>query len=257
MGLFKQKPQDERWFTNGNGVYIECFNGYYHKLTRSASDSVVARIECTGDATQYFETWKPITKAQYIKQAEPIKASWQEWHTEIPLEFLFECGGKKYFTCEAGRLPAGRWFHSQVILDEIGMGLNGDMIDAFTGAMTEALNKGDMKRVGVLINEVETRRKLLADVDAITRFAAVKIFEEGENLAEFDLDYQKRKIAHWREHMGDSFFLSKPIKMLLPFSDMSQDEWVQRLAMVKKLDEEGLLSRFARKLKERTQQRKS
>ena len=72
MSWFSKKPKEGRWFTNGNGVFVECFNGYYHKITHSGNAPIIARVDAKEkgiDTREYFTAWKPITEAEYQRQA--------------------------------------------------------------------------------------------------------------------------------------------------------------------------------------------
>ena len=55
-------------------------------------------------------------------------------------------------------------------------------------------------------------------------------------MTRYDFKMNEKKIANWKENAGDSFFLSMPIKKLVPFLQKSGDTSLMYLNIVEKMD---------------------
>lgn len=243
-------------FTNGSGVYVRCGDGHYLKAVVVDKGEGRTGVDLTkvmwnrGKTVDIFEgvkPWKRISESEFDKVTETARAEWQSWHEDIVLKYCFTCNEKRYFTMDNDKVPAGRWYAAQVVVDELSCGLSNADRMAYLDAVDEALNKGDLARVAVLNNEQRTRARIGLDIDLITAFASIMIIEEGEAVDNYDPAFNKRKINEWRANMGDTFFLSAPIRAILPFSSMSESDFMERLKMMEEMKQSGLLKAWLEK----------
>jgi hypothetical protein len=49
------------------------------------------------------------------------------------------------------------------------------------------------------------------------KLASIVFFDKKEDIADYDFQYNKKKIEHWKKHDGSSFFLHQPLQKLMPF----------------------------------------
>lgn len=247
MSIFKR---DNKHFTNGSGIYVECHNGYYLKMVRSGNATpVMEKLLCKGDSARYFPNWKPISKSKWDKESEAARAGWQDWMTQTQMEFAFEMDGKRYFLLRADTMPAGRFYAAQVTLDELRCGMDAETHIAFCDAIDEAINKGDLARVAVLNKERRTRAQIGASADLVLRFASVMIVEEGEDITTYDPRTNHAKIEAWKKGVGDRFFSCAPASLILPFLHLSEEKMEERIELARELDKSGLIARLTKSSK--------
>jgi hypothetical protein len=74
---------------------------------------------------------------------------------------------------------------------------------------------------------LKERIDFVYDSDLVYKLASVIYFDKSENPYKYDMKYGQEKIRKWKES-GESlaFFLETPIKKLLPFQDMSEEDLV-------------------------------
>ena len=102
----------------------------------------------------------------------------------------------------------------------------------------ELMNKGKLIEAASAILKAQERLTHITYVDGLYRLASVKFFDKNENVYKYDYEYNEKKIALWKKHNIDSFFLKIPIKDLIPSLDLLQEN----LARIGELETEVLLN---------------
>jgi hypothetical protein len=154
------------------------------------------------------------------KEDQP-KASTPTPKFNHPVEFAFECGGIKYFQfVDKNNMPATRGLEAITFYQELQNGVTNAWLKAWQVEFEKVLS--NPKQINV--NEIVRLHLLLKDrlnyvisKDVIYNLASVAYFAEDENPETYDYEYNKRKIQHWKKESGNAFFLSQPLRNLIPF----------------------------------------
>lgn len=140
------------------------------------------------------------------------------------IEFAFEVGGTKYYkhTNEAN-IPFKRALKVISIYNELDMRCTRGYLQKHSEAVANLLNKTPFKtntllELMKLNNQLKERLDWIYDTDIVYKLASVVYFDETENPEDYDWVYCQRKIDKWKkESTVTNFFLSMPIKELIPF----------------------------------------
>lgn len=82
----------------------------------------------------------------------------------------------------------------------------------------------------------------IATEDIYYKMASVRYFDENESPYSYDPDYNKIKIARWKEASStvDPFFISQRLVDMLPLPKLSKEDLPSYLATVKKISDHQL-----------------
>lgn len=170
-----------------------------------------------------------------------FKSSPPVYKSEFPLEFAFKCGNVDYFEfVDKNNLPYERGLEALTFYQEMQNGVTNDYIKNYNAAMSKLLS--DPKKIN--LNEIiklqmrfEERCNFIISKDIIYKVASVAFVDKSEPLTRYDFKANEKKIKNWKENAGDSFFLSMPIKKLVPFLAKSGDTSLTYLAIVEKVEQ--------------------
>ncbi len=162
------------------------------------------------------------------------------YKSEFPLEFAFKCGGVDYFEfVDKNNLPYERGLEALTFYQEMQNGVTNDYIKNYNAAMSKLLS--DPKKIN--LNEIiklqmrfEERCNFIISKDIIYKVASVAFVDKSEPLTRYDFKDNEKKIKNWKENAGDSFFLSMPIKKLIPFLQQSEHTSLMYLNVVEKIE---------------------
>ena len=162
------------------------------------------------------------------------------YKSEFPLEFAFKCGGVDYFEfVDKNNLPYERGLEALTFYQEMQNGVTNDYIKNYNAAMSKLLS--DPKKIN--LNEIiklqmrfEERCNFIISKDIIYKVASVAFVDKSEPLTRYDFKANEKKIKNWKENAGDSFFLSMPIKKLIPFLQQSEHTSLMYLNVVEKIE---------------------
>lgn len=141
--------------------------------------------------------------------------------TKYPTRLAFSCGGVDYFEfVDKNNMPSTRGLEAITFYQELQNGVTNDFLKAWQQAQEKVLS--DPKKINV--NEIVKLNLILKDrlnyvvsKDVIYNLASVAFFACDENPETYDFEYNRKKIEHWKQHGGGSFFLSEPMMNLIPF----------------------------------------
>jgi hypothetical protein len=170
-----------------------------------------------------------------------FKNSPPTYKADYPLQFVFNCGGIDYFEfVDKNNLPYERGLEALTFYQEMQNGVTNDYIKNYNTAMSKLLS--DPKKIN--LNEIiklqmrfEERCNFIISKDIIYKVASVAFVDKSEPLTRYDFKANEKKIKNWKENAGDSFFLSMPIKKLVPFLAKSGDTSLTYLAIVEKVEQ--------------------
>jgi hypothetical protein len=163
------------------------------------------------------------------------------YKAEYPLQFAFNCGGIDYFEfVDKNNLPYERGLEALTFYQEMQNGVTNDYIKNYNAAMSKLLS--DPKKIN--LNEIiklqayfEQRCNYIVSKEIIYKVASVAFVDKNEPLTRYDFKANEKKIKNWKENAGDSFFLSMPIKKLVPFLQQSDSTSLMYLNIVEKVEQ--------------------
>ena len=170
-----------------------------------------------------------------------FKNSPPQYKAEYPLEFAFNCGGIDYFEfVDKNNLPYERGLEALTFYQEMQNGVTNDYIKNYNTAMSKLLS--DPKKIN--LNEIiklqayfEQRCSYIISKEIVYKVASVAFVDKNEPLTRYDFKANEKKINNWKENAGDSFFLSMPIKKLVPFLQQSDSTSLMYLNIVEKVEQ--------------------
>lgn len=172
---------------------------------------------------------------KHFKSSPPV------YKSDYPLEFAFHCGGVDYFEfVDKNNLPYERGLEALTFYQEMQNGVTNDYIKSYNAAMNKLLS--DPKKIN--LNEIiklqayfEQRCSYIISKEIVYKVASVAFVSKDEPLTRYDFKANEKKIKNWKENAGDSFFLSMPIKKLVPFLEKSGNTSLMYLSIVEKVEQ--------------------
>lgn len=146
------------------------------------------------------------------------------------VEFAFSIGGVDYFQCGAGEftnMPFNRAEKAMVFYEELKANIDYNYLLWITNEIEALLDKGKLTKVANLVSLIKERLNLAPEPDLVLKLASVMYFDKNESIYDYDFAYNKKKIANWKTHKLDAFFLKMPIEKLLPHIDFSKIDSIQ------------------------------
>jgi len=147
---------------------------------------------------------------------------------EAPITEAFVSDGVIYYQFEdIFSMPCQRALEATTFYEEMKSKISKEYLMEFIEAMSETLSnpKGiNVTNIVLLVNTLKERSEFIIDSDIVFKLASVMYFDKNENPYKYDMKYNHSKIKGWKENNDVAdFFLSVPIRNLLPFTDISED----------------------------------
>lgn len=142
------------------------------------------------------------------------------------ISWAFDCGDVSMFRfTDDFNVPPERAFDAMTVYDEYDMRCEKDFLTWHTNAVDKLLlsNPVNIYEIKKINDQLRERLQLLFTPRLLKKLATVYYFDESENPYKWDAAYAEKKIDMF-DRMGDSFFLSKPIKDLLPSYNLSDED---------------------------------
>lgn len=177
---------------------------------------------------------KSITnKLNLFRKSKPTLK--HEFHTQ----FAFECGGVKYFEfVDKNNLPYQRGLDALTFFQELQNGITKeyllDHVKIMSGLLSQT--KIDIGKVAVHNNRLSERLNYLVSKDIIYKIASIAFIDENENPLSYDTKYNETKIQNWKDNGADAFFLSQPMRRLIPFLKEYGETSVTYLMVVEEIE---------------------
>jgi hypothetical protein len=179
--------------------------------------------------------WKNI-RSFLIKKKAPI------WNgkKDYTVQFAFEFDGVKYYEIPGVlNIPYQRGLAAADIYEEVEMRLTREYLLGHVKAVGEMLSdpkKLNLVKLVEFYKDLEERMEWIVSPETLYKLASVVYFDENENPEEYNYKYNIDKIAKWKTHSLDSFFLQKPILKLMPHLGLSEKDLVQHLSTTMKIE---------------------
>ena len=153
--------------------------------------------------------------------------------------YSFTCNDIDFFKFDdSSSIPCGRAFHALSYYEELEMRCTREYLQGAFTAIENILRKTeiDIFEVMKIVQNSKERLDYIFEPEIIKKLASVVYFDESENPYSYDFKYGTEKMTMWDEHPlvikgtnetsapGIDFFLSKPIKSLMPSIDLSKKD---------------------------------
>lgn len=154
----------------------------------------------------------------------------------------FELKGVVYYMHEDPMNTAtGRGLTAMMFMDELMMRCSPDYLKLHTEAVDKILSdpkKIDLTSLVKLHSNLKERINLFAIFpDHVYKMASVVFFTKDESPYQYDMKFNEKKIAEWK-NLPDaySFFLQTPLKTLIPFLTLPEYNSKDYMKVVEKID---------------------
>lgn len=169
---------------------------------------------------------------------------------EYPIIHAFSVGGTDYYEFDSTfNLPYERAQKTITFYAEVGMRVDRDFLEKHATKVDELLKvdgKIDRMQLYTLNRQLLDRLKWVIDGDLVYKLASVVYFDKNEDPRVYDFEYNKKKIASWKENLGvNDFFYSAPILRLIPYlkdAKINLEEYLKVTALVTDKQLENLSS---------------
>lgn len=170
----------------------------------------------------------------------------------LRIQDAFILQGVKYYQCAtATDLPAGRAFASLFLYEEYRMKCDKEYLDKHISA-TEKLLAGKegvvtMDHLLAIKNinfNLKERVNITGMSEHLYRLASVYFWDDYESPYYYDIEYNRKKILKWKKS-GEamSFFLTQPLKDLMPFlesDDMNAQTYLKIADQIDQMHQQKL-----------------
>ena len=153
----------------------------------------------------------------------------------------FEWKGETYYMHEDPLNTAtGRGLTAMVFLEELLMRCDIDFLNWHNQAVDKIFS--DPKKIDIpmflkLHNNMKERVKFLAALPThVYRLASIVFFTKNESPFKYDKTFNEKKIKAWQETEGMyDFFLQSPLKTLVPYLDLPENNSREYLEVLEKV----------------------
>lgn len=168
------------------------------------------------------------------------------------ISYAFTCGETHYFNfTDAFNIPSGRAHDAMHIYQQYSNRIDDEFLRENSKARQNIYTKNpivvfDLKK---LDDQIDERLNMqMPPPRMIEQLASVYYFDQNENPYTFDRAYGEQKVKKWRstpitiidedgEKETHDFFLSPPIRSLIPFSELQEQDFQMYLRIAEKVDE--------------------
>lgn len=134
-------------------------------------------------------------------------------------EYVFTSGGTPYYRfTDFNNIPALRGMKTMVFYEEMSMKCSLDYLQKHVEAVDNILTKPQINIFDIkkLNDQLKQRLDIAIETELVYKIASIVFFDDKEDIRDYDFSYNAKKIAHWKKHEADAFFLLKPVQELVP-----------------------------------------
>lgn len=141
-------------------------------------------------------------------------------------------------------MPLKRALYSLNYLNEVSQKLTKERLIAYIDSILGEMDKpdGSANKIRKILFSLQERAELIFEPESVYKLASVVYFTEQENPNDYSPKQGFQNIDIFRTVKDHDFFLSMPIKKLLPQTNLSDDDLVKYLKAAKKINQEELKS---------------
>lgn len=156
------------------------------------------------------------------------------------ITYAFTIGERHYFRFDDPlNTPYDRALKTLVYYKELDMNCDRALLKAHTEAFDNALSKNSINidtlvELKQLNDQLKQRLELPKEPELMYKLASVVFFDQSENPYVYEFKYGINKIKAWKKDTTlEDFFLSIPLKMLIPYLEHAE----QNLSMFSQMTE--------------------
>lgn len=160
-----------------------------------------------------------------------------------PIEYAFTVNGTDYYRfCDTFSMPPVRALKSVTFFEEARMRCDAEYLKQHTEAVQALLTAQviDVFKIKTLNDQMADRISWkMPTLNMLYRVASVMYFDKTEHPANYDFEYNQKKIDMWKKHgkPGVDFFLQMPLVDLMPFLTEPEGNLRMYSAIVEELDQ--------------------
>lgn len=143
---------------------------------------------------------------------------------QIEKAFKSKSGIQYYRFAQEIIMPYGRYQMVQTYFLEYELRLDYKLFKQYIQTVKDHLNVGKLDKIFEVISKMEARAELAFSPDQAYNLASIVYFDDTEDLYKYDIVYNKKKIAHWKEDGDLGFFFTKPLDELLGLKNFSEQD---------------------------------
>lgn len=143
---------------------------------------------------------------------------------QIDTAFMSKHGVQYYRFAKEINMPYGRYQMVQTYFLEHELKLSFKLFKQYIQSIKDFVNVGKLDKVMETILKMEARAELAFSPEQAYNLASIVYFDETEDLYKYDLTYNKKKIARWREDGDLGFFYTEPLSELLGLKNFSEQD---------------------------------
>jgi len=155
-------------------------------------------------------------------------------YTNKAIKKGFKIGDVQYYEFKNPLdVPWQRYLQLQQFIDEANTRISNKDLGEYIDMQLEAINTGNLSQVAVIANDIKRRIDMIVNVELMYKIFACVFFniEDGEDLTNYDYDFNEGKIEIFKHEDIGSFFLQEPMSRFLPQLDFSKQDLTTLLKM--------------------------
>lgn len=160
-------------------------------------------------------------------------------NNQINFEIAFTLAGRNYYWVpDQTEIPAGRGLAALAIYEEMRMGVTKEYLELHCKAVKELLSqrKIDLTTLALIHNNLSQRAQLMILPDYVYKLASVVFIEQNESPFTYDWRLNQEKIELFKQHGDLSFFLTTPLRNLIPHLTLPENDIEKYLQAVDRVD---------------------
>lgn len=155
------------------------------------------------------------------------------------VEYCFTIGEQDYWKVpDLAGAGSARTLEAMKAYEEVSMRCSYDYLKNFTEAFETLINSGKVDMIALIRMHNDLKERIMwgmSTPDLIYKLATVVYMDDSESALKYDYAYNEQKAAIFKE-CGNDFFLSKPIKELIPSLNISEIDLAIYLQVLKQVD---------------------
>ena len=144
---------------------------------------------------------------------------------EKSISKAFKVEGEQFYEFDnLSDCPAGRYFRIQQFMVELNLRIDKDTLVKLLDASLKAVDDGDITRSVIIQTDIKNRTEFIVETETAYRLASAAFFTLDEDLTTYDFDYNQKKIEKFKKERISTFFLTRPMKRLIPQINISGED---------------------------------
>lgn len=169
---------------------------------------------------------------------KPKNKTFNVYHPDFAqnVEKAFVSKGIQYWCFKKDTtIPYGRYKFMLTFIKQVDLRMSGAILSKYIEKIEQHISgeRGTVNivKVAQLLEAMKSRLALTFEIETTYEYASVVYFDDTENLYEYDVQYNKKKMSRWREANTLDFFYTRPMSELFGLKDISKTDLESFLAV--------------------------